>query len=56
MKADTRRKIIAPSAAELDLARSAFRTVIDDWSGDNPRGRELLTIVDGELARLRATR
>jgi TRAP-type C4-dicarboxylate transport system substrate-binding protein len=52
--ADPRRTVISPSAADLAMARGAFQSVIDEWAARSPRNRELLTIAESEIARLRA--
>lgn len=56
LRADSRRKFVDPSPAELDQVRAAFNSVIEGWLADNPRGRELLATTEIELAKLRATR
>jgi TRAP-type C4-dicarboxylate transport system substrate-binding protein len=56
LKAEPRRKIVNPSAADLDTARLTFRTVIGQWAAENPRARELLSIAEADLGKLRATR
>jgi hypothetical protein len=41
---------------DLDTAQEKFRTVIEEWQAKNPRNVQLLTAVETELAKLRATR
>jgi TRAP-type C4-dicarboxylate transport system substrate-binding protein len=56
LKSDPKRKVILPS--EIDLARIqvAFKSVIADWVGKNSRNRELLSLVEAELVKIRSTR
>jgi TRAP-type C4-dicarboxylate transport system substrate-binding protein len=52
-KSDPKRTVIFPSQRDADTAQAVFRTVIDEWQAKNPRNRELLTAVEGEIAKLR---
>lgn len=54
LKADSRRKVVAPSPADLAKAREVFSEVVKDWEAENPRHRELLGLVKAEIAKLRA--
>ena len=56
LKADSRRKVIVPTPAELDRAQVAFKTVTDEWASKAPRNRELLELAQAEIVKLRATR
>jgi TRAP-type C4-dicarboxylate transport system substrate-binding protein len=53
LKADPKRKVMHPSAAELETAGTAFKTVIDAWTMRDRRNPQLLKLVHAELARLR---
>jgi len=53
IKSDARRKIVAPSAADQKTAQAAFKSIIDDWSAKDNHKRELLTLVEAELAIIR---
>jgi len=56
IKSDPRRSLVVPVSADLETARRAFQTVIDDWVDASAHNKELLALVDSELAKLRATR
>jgi TRAP-type C4-dicarboxylate transport system substrate-binding protein len=56
LKSDPKRKVIFPSPAELARIDVAFKSVTDDWVGKSPRNRELLTMVEAELVKIRSTR
>ncbi len=43
-----------PSQAELDAMQPAFKGVIDAWVAKSPRNKELLALVQGEIANVRA--
>jgi TRAP-type transport system periplasmic protein len=53
-KSDPRRTVIFPLQRDLDAARSTFQKIIDEWQAENPHNRELLTLVEGEIAKLRS--
>jgi TRAP-type C4-dicarboxylate transport system substrate-binding protein len=55
-KSDPKRTVIFPSQPDLDTAHAKFRAVIEDWQAKNPHNLQLLTAVETELAKLRATR
>jgi TRAP-type C4-dicarboxylate transport system substrate-binding protein len=52
LKADSRRKVVEPSAADLEAARKVFASVIEQWAAESPRHRELLDLVRSEIAKL----
>lgn len=54
-KSDARRTVVLPSHEDLDAAQSAFNSVIEEWAAKNLHNRDLLQMVDTELAKLRAT-
>ena len=56
LQADAKRKVVFPSAAELEAMQPVFRSVIDGWTAQSPRNKELLGLVQAELAALRAGR
>lgn len=56
LNADPRRKVVFPSRSDLDHARTVYKSVIEEWVAQSPRNRELLTMVETEIARIRATR
>ena len=51
-KSDPKRTVIFPSQRDLDVAQATYRKVIDEWQARTPRNRELLTMVDSEIAKL----
>jgi TRAP-type C4-dicarboxylate transport system substrate-binding protein len=53
LKSDPKRNVVFPSSSDLDLAQSAFKSVIADWLENEPRHQELLQKVETELAKLR---
>ena len=55
LRSDSKRKTIIPSSAELDTAQAAFKSVIADWAAKGPHNRELLRLVESELAKIRST-
>jgi TRAP-type C4-dicarboxylate transport system substrate-binding protein len=51
-KSDPKRTVIFPSQRDLDVAQATYRRVIDEWQARTPRNRELLTMVESEIAKL----
>jgi TRAP-type C4-dicarboxylate transport system substrate-binding protein len=51
-KSDPKRTVIFPSQRDLDMAQATYRRVIDEWQARTPRNRELLTMVESEIAKL----
>lgn len=56
LQADPKRKVVTPSQADLDAMRPAFQAVTDAWVAKSPRNKELLGLVQAELANVRAGR
>jgi hypothetical protein len=56
LKSDPRRTVIFPSQPDIDTAQATFRTVINEWQAKDPHNRELLTVVETEITKLRSTR
>lgn len=56
LRSDPGRKVITPSDADATTARAAFRAVIDDWLGQDPRNPALFIATENEIAKLRSTR
>jgi TRAP-type C4-dicarboxylate transport system substrate-binding protein len=56
LKADPRRTVVIPSAADLEVARRAFKSVIADWVEESAHHRELMALTQEELEKIRATR
>jgi TRAP-type C4-dicarboxylate transport system substrate-binding protein len=54
-KSDPKRTLIFPSQRDLDTAQTTFQKVIDEWQAKSPHNRELLTIVETEIAKLRSS-
>ena len=53
LKSDARRRVVAPSPADLDTAGRIFRSIAADWAADNAHNRELLRKVTSEMAAIR---
>lgn len=56
LRADARRHVTAPSAADLATARRVFASVVDEWARQSARHRKLLALVRAELSKLRASK
>jgi TRAP-type transport system periplasmic protein len=56
LKSDPKRTGIYPSRSDLDVAHVAFKAVIEAWTAQDPRNRELLTLVHAQIAKLRSER
>jgi len=54
LRSDPNRKVVTPSQAEREQAKSAFGAVIEKWLSGDPRNRELLTQVDVEISKIRS--
>jgi TRAP-type C4-dicarboxylate transport system substrate-binding protein len=52
LKSDPQRSIVIPSQRDHDIANQAFTALIAEWEASSPRNRELLTLVNAELAKL----
>jgi TRAP-type C4-dicarboxylate transport system substrate-binding protein len=55
IKSDPRRTVVVPSASDLETARLAYRSVVSDWAESSAHNRELLALVEHELARIRSS-
>jgi TRAP-type C4-dicarboxylate transport system substrate-binding protein len=53
LSADPRRKVIAPTASELQRAQSSFQTVRSKWAARNRHNQDLLDATQREIAALR---
>src|ERR1700722_18968933 len=56
LKSEPNRKLTFPSQSDLDIAPTAFKSVIAEWAAVSPHNRELLELVESELAKLRSSR
>lgn len=56
LQEDPKRKVVFPPPADLEAMQPAFKSVIDAWLAKSPRNRELLTLVEAEIANVRAGR
>lgn len=56
LQEDTKRKVVFPPQADLDAMQPAFKSVIDTWTAKSPRNKELLALVEAEIANVRAGR
>lgn len=53
LNADPHRKVVFPSRQDRERAQAVYKSVIDEWAAQSPHNRELLTMVEAEIARLR---
>jgi TRAP-type C4-dicarboxylate transport system substrate-binding protein len=56
LKSEPNRKLTFPSQSDLDIAHTAFKSVIAEWAAVSPYNRELLELVESEIAKLRSIR
>jgi TRAP-type C4-dicarboxylate transport system substrate-binding protein len=56
LKSDPKRKVIFPSASDIEIAQVVFKSVIAEWVAKGPRYRDILKLIETEIAQLRATR
>jgi TRAP-type C4-dicarboxylate transport system substrate-binding protein len=56
LKSNSRRKVVYPSSADLDVAHLAFKAITDEWVARSPRNLELFQTVEAQIAKLRAAR
>jgi TRAP-type C4-dicarboxylate transport system substrate-binding protein len=54
LQADPKRKVVFPTQAELDAMQPVFKGVIEAWVAKSPRNKELLALVQAEIAAVRA--
>jgi TRAP-type C4-dicarboxylate transport system substrate-binding protein len=55
LKSDPRRKVAVPSPADLQSTQRIFASVVADWAAMSPHNRELLTLVQSEIKKLRSS-
>jgi len=53
LQADPKRKVVMPSAADLDAMQKTMKPVVDEWLAKAPRHQELFKLVEAEIARVR---
>ena len=56
LKSDPERKVVEPSPSDRAAAQAILRSMFDAWAGKTPRNRELLTMVETELAKIRSAK
>ena len=56
LQADPKRKVVMPSAAEIDAMSKTMKPVVDEWLAKSPRNQELYKMVEAELVKVRAGR
>jgi TRAP-type C4-dicarboxylate transport system substrate-binding protein len=56
LQEDPKRKVVFPTQADLDAMQPAFKSVVDAWTAKSPRNKELLVLVEAEIATVRAGR
>ncbi len=54
IKSDPERKVVEPSPSDLEAAQQVYRSLIDAWAARSPHNRELLKIIEAELATIRS--
>lgn len=54
LKADTRRTRTEPPPEEIAASNAAFKPIVDEWLGKDPRHARILDAVKSEVAKLRA--
>jgi TRAP-type C4-dicarboxylate transport system substrate-binding protein len=55
LKSDPRRKVAFPSPSDMESTQRIYTSVVEDWAGRSARNRELLGMVEAELAKIRST-
>ena len=56
IKADSRRSVASPTAADFKTAQAAFSSIRNSWAAESPHNGELLMQADAEIAKLRQTK
>jgi len=56
IKSDPARKVVAPSPSDLKAAQRIYQSLIEAWAAKSARNRELLTMIEAELATIRSTK
>jgi TRAP-type C4-dicarboxylate transport system substrate-binding protein len=54
LKSDPERKVVEPSASDLEFAQRSFRSMVDTWAAKNQRNRHLQTLIETEIATIRS--
>jgi TRAP-type C4-dicarboxylate transport system substrate-binding protein len=52
LKADSRRSVVEPSAADRETAKRVFASVVEEWAAQSSRHRKLLDLVKSEITKL----
>lgn len=55
LASNSQRKIVYPSQTDLDTAKAAFKSFVDEWVARSPNNQKQLEIVQTEIAKLRAS-
>jgi TRAP-type C4-dicarboxylate transport system substrate-binding protein len=56
LRSEPNRTLTFPSRQDLDIAHAAFKSVIAEWAAVSPHHRELLELVESDIANLRSSR
>lgn len=56
LSSDPRRKVIAPSQADIETAEDAFKSVVEEWAAKSAHNLQLLALVRAEIAKLRSSK
>ncbi len=53
IKSDPERKVVEPSASDLEAAQRTYQALSEVWANKSPRNRALLAMIEAELATIR---
>lgn len=56
LKSDPKRKVVAPSPADIEAAQRIYQSMEDAWAEKSARNRELLKMTEAELGTIRSSR
>ena len=54
LESEPQRQVIFPSQSDLERAQRIYASVIEEWAAKSPRNRELLSITESDIAKLRS--
>jgi TRAP-type C4-dicarboxylate transport system substrate-binding protein len=56
IKSDPERKVFEPSPSDLETAQRTYRSMIEAWAAKTPHNRELMKMIEAELATIRSAK
>ena len=56
LKSDPERKVVEPSPSDREAAKRIYRSMIDAWAAKSVHNRQLVTMVETELATIRSAK